>query len=386
MSYTLVPFEQLFASGPWHTCIGYTAGSRKCNNRIAQENLHAAEAIWDAIISGADTVYVERKIEDLAVRCLCKRNHQWQKDTVVKAWRREIRRSGNAKFSTQTPANGPTTTTAQHEQVIAHLKLERDAYRQRLVHETRQCQSIEALLDGTRDTLAALQAEYDGTRTRLRKAKSKTSTLELQVDVLKQGMADLEESNTHLRSELIAAESLSVSSQRGVDTQQRKQAQLSGELQQSYEANRMLQDNISTLESNLRGAHTSVMSSESRVASLEERLKTSDSSAKTACKQRSSLLSSNTKLTSELDEAKDIIQRLEGRVAGLEVDVMGSNEVSMSQQQVLDHERTARHPREKTSQTGAQGCADEDEKKGEIEVDKQKEDERLVSGQQCELM
>ncbi|KAH0025395.1 hypothetical protein KCU78_g4740, partial [Aureobasidium melanogenum] len=171
--------------------------------------------------------------------------------------------------------------------------------------------------------------------------------------------------------------------------QQRKQAQLSGVLQQSHEANRMLQDNISALESNLRDSHTSVTSSELRVANLEERLKTSESRAKTACKQRSSLLSANTKLTSELDKANDTIQRLERRVASLEVDVMERNKVFMSQQQVLDHERPAslsRYPGEKTSQIRAQGCADEDEKKGEIEVDKQKEDERLVSGQQCELM
>ncbi|KAG9658542.1 hypothetical protein KCU95_g9012, partial [Aureobasidium melanogenum] len=312
MSYTLVSFQELFASGPWNSCIGYMGRrSRRCNNRITRENLHVAEAIWDAILSGASADYVERKIGGL---------------------------------------------------------------------------SVESLLDDTREALAALQAEYDGTRTKLRKAKSRTSTLELQVDVMKQGMADLEKSNTHLRSELIAAESLAASLQREVVTQQRRQAQVSGELQRSQKATKLLQDNISALESSLRDSNTSVTNSELRVADLEKRLKTSESSAKTACKQRSLLLSANTKLTSELDEAKDTIQRLERLVAAFEVDVMESNKVSMSQQQVLDHKRTARYPAEKTSQTQAQGCADEDEKKGEIEVDKQKEDERLTSGQQCELM
>ncbi|KAG9521670.1 hypothetical protein KCV07_g3508, partial [Aureobasidium melanogenum] len=385
MSYTLVPFQELFASGPWNSCIGYTGRFRRCNNRITPENLHVAEAIWDAILSGANANYAERKIGVLVSRCLCQKDHQGQKDKVVEAWRRDLGRPEETNAFAQTQVKGPTTK-AQYEQVVAQLKLERDAYHKRLVHETRRCQSIEALLDGTRDALATLQAEYDGKRTRLREAKSKTSTLELQLDVLKQNMADLEESNTHLQSELIAAESLAVSSQRQVDTQQRKQAQLSGELQQSHEANGMLQDNISALNSSLRDFNTSVTNSESRVADLERRLKTSESSAKTACRQRSTLLSANTRLTSELDKAKDTIQRLEGRVASLEVDVIGSNEVSLSQQQVLDHERTARHPGEKTSQTGAQRCADEDEKKGENEVDKQKEDERLVSGQQCELM
>lgn len=198
--------------------------------------------------------------------------------------------------------------------------------------ETRRCQSVESLLDDTRDALAALQAEYDGTRTKLRKAKSRTSTLELQVDVMKQGMADLEKSNTHLRSELIAAESLAASLQREVVTQQSRQAQVSGELQRSQKATKLLQDNISALESSLRDSNTSVTNSELRVADLEKRLKTSESSAKTACKQRSLLLSANTKLTSELDEAKDTIQRLERLVAAFEVDVMESNKVSMSQQ------------------------------------------------------
>ncbi|KAG9849917.1 hypothetical protein KCU98_g4293, partial [Aureobasidium melanogenum] len=386
MSYTLVSFQELFASGPWNSCIGYMGRrSRRCNNRITRENLHVAEAIWDAILSGASADYVEREIGGLVSRCLCQRDHQGQKDEVVEAWKGDFGKPEKTNPFAQTQVKGPTTT-ARDTQFIAQLKLERDVYYQRLVDETRRCQSVESLLDDTRDALAALQAEYDGTRTKLREAKSKNSTLELQVDVMKQGMADLEKSNTHLRSELIAAESLAASLQREVVTQQRRQAQVSGELQRSQKATKLLQDNTSALESSLRDSTTSVTNSELRVADLEKRLKTSESSAKTACKQRSLLLSANTKLTSELDEAKDTIQRLERLVAAFEVDVMESNKVSMSQQQVLDHERTARYPAEKTSQTQAQGCADEDEKKGEIEVDKQKEDERLTSGQQCELM
>lgn len=384
MPYTLVRFEELFASGSRSTCIGYTSDSRRCNSLITQENLRVAETIWDAIMSGANATYVERGLENLATRCLCKRDHQDQKNAVVKAWTREIERSTEAGFTGQAPANDPMTA-AQEEQVITQLKLERDFYHQRFLNQSRQCQSLESVLDDTRDALASLQEEYDETRTKFRKAKSETFTLELQIDVFKQGMEDLEESNTYLRFEFITAERLTASLQREVNTQERKQTQLSDELQQSYEANKMLQDNISVLMSTLQESNTSVAYSGLRIAILEKRLKTIKSSAKSACKHRSSLLSANTKLTSELIEAKDTIEQLEKRAAVLEANVMESSKVSMSQQQVSDHEKTINCPGEGTSQIRAQGCAREDEK-DDVEADTQKRDKRFLPDQQCELM
>lgn len=67
-------------------CIGYTNDGPYCNNPISKANIREAKNILDAIRSGADTTYVERKIPELAGLCLCKRRHQDQADNFVQLW------------------------------------------------------------------------------------------------------------------------------------------------------------------------------------------------------------------------------------------------------------------------------------------------------------
>jgi len=67
-------------------CIGYTNDDTYCNNPISKANLREANSILDAIRSGVDTAYIERKIPELAALCLCKRRHQDQADDFVQIW------------------------------------------------------------------------------------------------------------------------------------------------------------------------------------------------------------------------------------------------------------------------------------------------------------
>lgn len=67
-------------------CIGYTNDGTYCNNPIAKVNRREANNILDAIRSGADTTYIERKIPELAALSLCKRRHQDQAVEFVRAW------------------------------------------------------------------------------------------------------------------------------------------------------------------------------------------------------------------------------------------------------------------------------------------------------------
>jgi hypothetical protein len=85
MKYTAISLQELLASNITG-CIGYTTDGTYCGNPISRGNLHEANGIRDAIRSGADTAYIERKIPKLASLCLCKRRHQGQAVGLAQSW------------------------------------------------------------------------------------------------------------------------------------------------------------------------------------------------------------------------------------------------------------------------------------------------------------
>ena len=70
-------------------CIGYTKEDTYCNNPVSKASLHEANNILDAIKSGANTAFFQRKIPELAAICLCKRRHQDQAVDFVQTWELE---------------------------------------------------------------------------------------------------------------------------------------------------------------------------------------------------------------------------------------------------------------------------------------------------------
>ncbi|KAI5247213.1 hypothetical protein E4T43_02177 [Aureobasidium subglaciale] len=134
MSYTLISFNEFLASKIEKCCIGYKQEPKiRCSNTISDNNLCKAVEIWDAIRSGANAVYIERKMVELAASCLCHTSHQMQAATVANSWIEEAMGSGmvQSKIALQnTIAKTSSDIVNQADQFVSERSSNEDNHRQ----------------------------------------------------------------------------------------------------------------------------------------------------------------------------------------------------------------------------------------------------------------
>ncbi|KAI5207718.1 hypothetical protein E4T39_01753 [Aureobasidium subglaciale] len=193
MSYTLVSLNEFLASKIEKCCIGYKQEPKiRCSNTISDTNLYKATEIWDAIRSGANAAYVERKI------------HQMQADTIANSWIEEAKRNDTiqSKIVLQNSvAKTASDTVEQADQFISERCDSGDSYRQQTGVLSQQQQAMSAFDEAHSDarkvarvdehaesTHTALQADFETVRSKLRGAIAKTSVTALEVEVMKQDM------------------------------------------------------------------------------------------------------------------------------------------------------------------------------------------------------
>ncbi|THY16223.1 hypothetical protein D6D01_07749 [Aureobasidium pullulans] len=274
MSYVVIPFQKLVTSGIQRTCIGHVKDlSRNCHNPISQKNVDLATGILDTIRSGADALYVEEKIVDLAKLCLCQKNHQNQCSKVVEAWKSDM----------------------------------------------------QEVPDGIDELYNDLLEDYKIQRRKLRTAKSKAARLELEVETLEQERADIMESSTHLRSELLNGENMMNALRQQIRRQQDENARLRDNLVDSQQTASKQQHTISSLEQDIAASHENLASSNDRIVGLENSLEISSRNTENARKtiislrkQSTSLVSVNSRLQSVLEDSVSVNRELQERNSILE--------------------------------------------------------------------
>ncbi|KAI5203466.1 hypothetical protein E4T38_05138 [Aureobasidium subglaciale] len=134
MSYTLISFDDFLAAKIEKCCIGHKQEPKiRCSNTISDNSLCKAVEIWDAIRSGANAVYIERKMVELAASCLCQTSHQMQAATVANSWIEEAMGSGMVQskiVSQNTIAKTGSDIVGQADQFVSEQSSNEDNHRQ----------------------------------------------------------------------------------------------------------------------------------------------------------------------------------------------------------------------------------------------------------------
>ncbi|KAI5245074.1 hypothetical protein E4T42_06860 [Aureobasidium subglaciale] len=193
MSYTLISFDNFLAAKIEKCCIGYKQEPKiRCSNTISDNRLCKAVEIWDAIRSGANAVYIERKMMQAA--------------TVANSWIEEAMGSGmvQSKIGSQnTIAKTGSDIVGQADQFVSEQSSNEDNHRQQTKLLSQQHQqavhTFEEAHSGARDvtgsdepdkgTHTALQAGFETLRSKLREIGIGISNSEPQGEVLKRDMA-----------------------------------------------------------------------------------------------------------------------------------------------------------------------------------------------------
>ncbi|OCK83899.1 hypothetical protein K432DRAFT_321429 [Lepidopterella palustris CBS 459.81] len=107
------------------TCIGFASSKgRRCRNPIASHNsVEIEKAISRLAICEPRATRMQPELEDLALRALCRRNHQDQAPEVVESWQARMRDLRRTLRTTRTVASPmPPSVTSTRSEARSHTE------------------------------------------------------------------------------------------------------------------------------------------------------------------------------------------------------------------------------------------------------------------------